>query len=279
MQHYFMTKDKGSIQLDTGLEGQAKSSDLMPAIEMRNVTVELGGSTILKNVSIKVMHGETLVIMGPSGGGKTVLIKTMAGIFSPTSGQVFCEGEDWRSLQSDAKHDLARKIGVQFQRTALFDNLTVWENVAFPIREHHPELTAKEIQIKIENCLDSVNLLESQKLMPHELSGGMKQRLAIARAIVLEPEIVFYDDPTAGLDPINSDKMADLILALKEKNNSTLIVVTHDILRAYQMAQRIVLVANQEIIETGTPEETRNHPDPRVQQFINGELDGPLNWS
>lgn len=249
-----------------------------PAIEVKQVNVILAGELILKNVNLQVFHGETIVIIGPSGSGKTVLLKTMAGLYIPEQGHVYCEGEDWQNLQSEHKRKLSEKIGMQFQKSALFDSLTVAENVAFPIREHHPEINEMALQQRIKECLESVGLWNAHHLLPHEISGGMKQRLAIARAIALKPDIVFYDDPTAGLDPINSDKMADLILDLKKKTGSTLIVVTHDISRAYQMAGRIFLVANGEVIETGSPEQTKNHLDPRVQQFIKGSLVGPLIW-
>lgn len=247
-----------------------------PAIKLDHVTVELGGEIILRDVNLEIQHGETLVIIGPSGSGKTVLLKTMAGIYSPKEGHVFCEGEDWQNLKSEQKHELARKIGVQFQKSALFDSLSAAENIAFPMREH-TKMTEKQIEDRVSYCLEAVGLSHARDLLPHDLSGGMRQRLGIARAIALEPEIIFYDDPTAGLDPVNSDKMAELILELKAKQkDATLIVVTHDMLRAYQLAGRIVLVADQSVIETGNAEETKKNPDPRVQQYIHGRLVGPL---
>ena len=247
----------------------------LPAIELKNVTIALGGEQILKNVSLAVQHGETIVIIGPSGAGKTVLLKTMAGIYEPSQGQVYCEGEDWQKLSTPNKHRLSQHIGVQFQKSALFDSLSCFDNVAFPLKEHTKK-SENEIYDRVMWCLESVGLTAAKDLLPHELSGGMKQRLGIARAIALEPEILFFDDPTAGLDPINSDKMADLIIDIKNKNRSTAIIVTHDMQRAYQLAGRIFLVAGGEAIETGNVEQTKNHPDPRVQQFIHGRLQGPL---
>lgn len=249
-----------------------------PIIELQDVTIELGGEIILKSINFTVFHGDTIILVGPSGSGKSVLIKTMAGVIKPKSGRVLCEGEDWQDLHSEEKRKLAQHIGVQFQQNALFDSMTAFENVAFPLREHFPEMKEADIAKQVKTCLESVDLWEARDQMPHELSGGMQLRLGVARSIALNPKINFYDDPTAGLDPVNSDKMADLILDLKKKYDSTLIVVTHDMMRAYQMAGRIVLVANQEIIETGSAEQTRHHPDPRVQQFIHGELHGPLIW-
>jgi len=249
-----------------------------PALDLVNVTVELGGEAILRGINLTVHHGETLVVVGPSGGGKTVLLKTMAGIIAPTQGHVHCEGEDWQNLKTEAKRELARKIGVQFQKSALFDSLTVYDNVAFPLREHRPNMAKSEVEEAVQYCLTAVDLWGSRAQMPYELSGGMQLRLGVARAIVLHPKIIFYDDPTAGLDPINSDKMVDLILNLKGQYDSTVVVVTHDILRAFQLAGRIILVANQEIIEMGSADEAKNHKDPRVQQFIHGQLEGPLEW-
>lgn len=262
-----------------------KKTDIV--IELKNVTVSfprldsqdnsLEEDVILKNINLQIKHGETLGIIGPSGGGKTVLLKTMAGLYVPKQGHVYCEGEDWQNLQSEAKHKLAEHIGMLFQKNALFDSLTAAENIAFPIEEH-TQWPKDKIDARVRECLDAVGLLDAYNKLPHELSGGMRQRLAIARSIALNPEINFYDDPTAGLDPINTDKTIDLLMDLKKRYNSTVLLVSHNLLCAYKMADRIVMVANQEVIETGTPEQTRNHPDPRVQQFIQGKLAGPLHW-
>lgn len=254
------------------------SNIIQPILDLQNVTVELGGEIILKNVNLKVPHDDTLVIVGPSGGGKTVLLKTMAGVFKPKSGHVYCEGEDWQNLQSESKRQLASHIGMQFQKSALFDSLTTFENVAFPIREHSPHTSEAEIQSRVQECLDAVDLWQARNLMPHELSGGMQLRLGVARALALKPELFFFDDPTAGLDPVNSDSMVQLIQKLKIKHKATLIITTHSMDIAYQLAGRIILVCNQEVIEIGSPEQVKNHPDPRVQQFIHGRLEGPLIW-
>ncbi|MFP5520508.1 MAG: ABC transporter ATP-binding protein [Bdellovibrionia bacterium] len=248
-----------------------------PILKLENVTVTLGGEEILSNISLEIMDGETAVFVGPSGGGKTVLLKTMAGVYAPSSGHVYFDGEDWQNLQSDQKRQLARKIGMQFQKSALFDSLSAGENVAFPLREH-TEMGENEIQNRVQECLAAVGLEKAIDQLPHELSGGMRQRLGIARSIALNPQIVFYDDPTAGLDPINTDRMLDLIQNLKTNFKSTVILVTHDMSCAYQMAGRIFLVANREVIETGDAEQTQAHKDPRVQQFIHGHLNGPLRW-
>lgn len=246
-----------------------------PILELIDVTVELGGEPILVNVQLQVFPNDTIVIMGPSGGGKSVLLKTMAGVYSPIRGKVLCYGHEWSHLSRIEKHDVARTVGVQFQKSALFDNLNAFENVAFPLREH-TQMNEEEIEHRVLECLRAVDLSKAWELAPHEMSGGMQQRLGIARAIALKPSILFLDDPTAGLDPVNSDNMADMILNLKKEVEATLVIATHDIQRAYQFAGRIFLVANKQVLETGSALETQNHSDPRVQQFIHGWLQGPL---
>jgi phospholipid/cholesterol/gamma-HCH transport system ATP-binding protein len=246
-----------------------------PVIELKNVTIVLDSDVILKDVSLTISEGETLVLIGPSGSGKTVLLKTMAGIYKPESGEVFCEGENIENLSQAKRYNLAQHLGMQFQKSALFDSLTVFDNVAFPLREQG-HFSETEIITRVKECLEAVNLASSSHLFPHEISGGMRQRLGIARAIAMKPNIVLYDDPTAGLDPIHADKVVELILDLKKKHQSTIVIVTHSMDVAYRLNGRIALVANQDVLVTGSAEETNAHPDPGVQQFIHGRLSGPL---
>lgn len=250
----------------------------IPTLEMKNVTVELGGKIIFKDVNLVVHENESVVIIGPSGHGKTVLLKTLAGVYEPIKGHVFVEGEDWQSLESTEKHRLAQKLGMLFQKDALFDSLTAAENIAFPLKEHTHK-SQKEIDKIVDDLLNIVDLKNSHDKLPHELSGGMQRRLGIARALALSPKIVFYDDPTAGQDPIRSDAMAERILELKKKFNSTLITVTGDMMRAYQIADRIIMVVGGDVFEAGTPSTIDKNPDPRVQQFINGRLEGPIRYT
>jgi phospholipid/cholesterol/gamma-HCH transport system ATP-binding protein len=244
-------------------------------LEMQNVTVELGGKIILQDINLKVHEKETLVLIGPSGAGKTVLLKTLAGLYPPKQGRVLIEGEDWQQLESEEKYHLAEKIGMMFQQSALFDQMTTLENVEFPLKEHfdYPQEKVDELAL---NLLKKVNLAEHVSKLPSELSGGMQKRLAIARALALNPEVIFYDDPMAGQDPIQSDQMAKLIQELKLKNNSTIILVTSNMRIAHQMADRILMVIDKTIIDAGAPKETWQHPDPRIQQFIHGDLRGPI---
>lgn len=249
-----------------------------PILELKDVTIafgSLGEDLILQDVNMRIFPGETAVLVGLSGGGKTVLLKTLAGLYRPWKGHAFCFGRDWDSLSAIGKHDLAQKVGMQFQKGALFDDLTAAENVAYPLREH-TQMSEEEIEHRVIECLRSVDLEKAKDFQPHEMSGGMKQRLGIARAIALKPEILFLDDPTAGLDPVNSDNMADLILNLKNEIGATLVIVTHDLMRAFQFAGRIFFVGTGTVLETGSAAETKNSKDPRVQQFLAGRLTGPL---
>lgn len=246
-----------------------------PLIEAKDVTVELGAELILHDINLDIYPGDTAVIIGPSGSGKTVLLKTLAGIHTPTKGYVKCRDFKWSDMSSEKKHDFARVLGMQFQKGALFDDLSTIDNIKYVLREH-TTLSETEIENRALECLRMVNLEKAKLLQPHELSGGMKLRLGVARSIALKPELLFMDDPTAGLDPVNSDEMAELILDIKNKMNATLVIVTHDIMRAYQFAGRIFFISGKTIFETGSAEETKNHKDPRVQQFVHGWLNGPL---
>ncbi len=246
-----------------------------PILELENVTITLGDDIILKDVNMKVFPHETIVLIGLSGSGKSVLLKALAGLYAPIQGHIRCYGKNWKDLSIIGKHDLASKVGMQFQKSALFDEMDAYDNVAYPLREH-TKMTEDEIHDRVLECLCAVGLEKAQHFQAHELSGGMRLRLGIARAIVLKPELLFLDDPTAGLDPINSDEMADLILSLKKKLRTTLIVITHDLSRAFQFAGRIFFIGAKSVIETGSAEQTKSYPDPRVQQYLHGDLKGPL---
>ena len=249
-----------------------------PLIKVSNASLELAHKLVLEDVNLTINENESIVLIGPSGGGKTVLLKLLAGVYMPTKGHVTIHDEDWQNLQSEEKHHLARKVGMMFQQGALFDNLTAQENIEFPIKEHL-QLTDEEAHELSKDILEKVNLGDSMNKLPSQLSGGMQKRLALARALVLSPEVAFYDDPVAGQDPIQRDQMRRLMLDYKNKNQSTLILSTSNMQTAFKMADRIFMVIDKQVFETGSPEETKKHPDPRVQQFINGDLEGPLKIS
>ncbi len=244
-------------------------------IELHNVTVSFGKETILKNVNLSVEAGENLCIVGPSGHGKSVLLKTIAGLIDPTEGEVRIEGKSWTSLRGADRFLTLKKFGMLFQKNALFDSLKVGENIAFPLRET-TDLPETEIQTKVTSFLHAVGISHAVDLFPDEISGGMQKRLGIARALALNPEIILYDDPTAGLDPITSRKIIDLIIQLQKENNSTVVAITNDMNRAYQMANRIIMTIQKEVLNLGTVEQAKNNNDPRVHQFLRGSSQGPL---
>lgn len=247
----------------------------MDVIALENVSVIFDGQTVLRNIDLRIRRGESFVIVGPSGQGKTTLLKTLSGLISPQNGKVIIEQQEWLTLSNKERLPLLKKMGVLFQKNALFDSLTCIENICFPLRET-TNLNESEILKKAEHFLEAVGIGHARDLYPDEISGGMQKRLGIARALALDPEIIFYDDPTAGLDPITSKKIIELILQLRAENKSTVLAVTNDMNRAFQMADRIGVVLDGELLITGTPEETKNHKDARVYQFIRGLLEGPL---
>lgn len=247
----------------------------IPVIELKKLSVQFSGEKILDEVSLSIQSGAKVVIIGPSGQGKTVLLKTIATLIEPKSGDLFLRGRAWRQLSREAQQNELRKMGMLFQKNALFDSMTVAENIAFPLRET-TSLSEPEVAAKVTEFLDAVGLLSSASLYPDEISGGMQKRLGIARALALDPEIIFYDDPTAGLDPITSKKIIDLIINLQKKKSSTVIVVTNDMNRAFQIADDIYMVVDHKVLHTGNVSQTKNHQDERVQQFIKGQAEGPL---
>jgi phospholipid/cholesterol/gamma-HCH transport system ATP-binding protein len=244
-------------------------------LELKDVEVSFGSEVILKNVNIKIAKGERVAVIGPSGQGKSVLLKTMGGLICPTKGTALIEGENWSGLVGQKLREILSKIGMLFQKNALFDSLTCGENIAFPLREvtDHKE---SEIQKLVVDFLEAVGIPHALNLYPDEISGGMQKRLGIARALALEPHVIFYDDPTAGLDPITSKKIIELICDWQKRLGSTFISITNDMNRAYQMSDRILMVVDKEVIEAGTPKSILENKDPRVHQFIRGELKGPL---
>ncbi len=247
----------------------------LAAIELRKVAFHSGKEAILKEVSLSLELGQRLVLVGPSGAGKSVLLKLMAGLLEPTEGQILIFGKSLQEASEAERETLSLRMGMLFQRNALFDSLTVAENVAFPLREVKA-FNEVEIAQKVEFFLQAVGLESAAHLFPSEISGGMQKRLGIARALALNPEILLYDDPTAGLDPITSRKIVDLICQLQEQNRSSLVAVTNEMARAYQLADQLALVQGGGVLVAGSVEQTRQHSDPRIQQFIKGQLKGPL---
>lgn len=244
-------------------------------LALQDVSIDFGDGYLLKKVNLEVQEGESVVLIGPSGFGKSVCLKLFAGLLKPTSGRVMVGGKDLHAITLREQVQLLLQMGMLFQKNALFDSLTVGENIAFPLREK-TSLSEAEIQERVTYFLEAVAIPHARDLFPDEISGGMQKRLGIARALALKPRTVLYDDPTAGLDPITSRRIVDLILELRRENKSTVVAVTNDMARAYQLADRIAMVVDGELIITGNRDQTLAHKDPRVIQFIHGNLEGPL---
>jgi phospholipid/cholesterol/gamma-HCH transport system ATP-binding protein len=244
----------------------------MSFIELKHVSKRFGSLQVLKDLSLKIDKGQSLVVIGASGTGKSVLLKHIVGLLRPDSGEVWVDGTRIDDLPERSLVDVRTRFGFLFQMGALFDSLTVAENIGFPVVEHTHK-PASEIQQIIANKLRLVGLPEAGAKMPGELSGGQKKRVALARAIALEPEVILYDEPTTGLDPVRSDVINELILKLQRELTVTSIVVTHDMNSAFKVADRIVMLHEGRIIFDGTPEEIQKSTDPAVQRFVLGEAD------
>jgi phospholipid/cholesterol/gamma-HCH transport system ATP-binding protein len=238
-------------------------------LELKNVSLDFGRKPLFKNLNLRVLKDECTVLIGPSGQGKTTLLKLLAGLVSPNNGTVEVHGASWAKMNDAERFKQLKSMGMLFQKNALFDSMNNSENIAFPLREAS-DLSESDISAKVKKGLEDVGLAEAIELYPSEISGGMQKRLGIARALALEPEILLYDDPTAGLDPITSRKIAELILKMKSEHQSTIVVTTNDMSRAYQLADQIVFVSEDQVVATGSPAETKKFPDQQVQNFIRG---------
>jgi len=244
-------------------------------IEIINLSKSFGNLKVLDNLNLIINSGEVIVIIGRSGCGKSVLLKHIIGLLRPDIGQVIIDANDTTRLEESEMDKLRLSFGMLFQGAALFDSMTVSENVGFSLREH-TDMLEKEIQKKVEHALELVGLKGIEELMPAELSGGMKKRVGLARAICNSPKIILYDEPTTGLDPIMADAINDLIVDLNSKLNVTSIVVTHDMVSAYKIADRIAMLYKGRIIAIGRSDEIKNTKDPVVKQFVTGASKGPI---
>ena len=246
--------------------GSAARSD-RPAIEVRDLRVAYDDREILHGISFDVQAGETMVILGGSGSGKSTLLRTLVGLETPTGGEVHLRGKNLQRISEAEWHELRKHIGISFQSGALFGSLSVAENVALPLREH-TRLDASTIEIMVRLKLDQVGLRGFEEYMPSQLSGGMKKRAAVARAMAMDPEILFFDEPSAGLDPIIAAGIDELLLKLKEAFHITIVVVTHELASAFLIADRMILLDKGHIVANGTPTELKASMHPRVRQFL-----------
>jgi len=246
-----------------------------PVIAVRDLTVNFGGRTILDHINLDVYRGQTLAMIGLSGVGKSTLIRCVIGLQKPNSGSIFINGKQAVGLPRKQLYELRRIMGMVFQSPALFDSLTIGENVAFGLREHGG-MDEGEIQSKVAEMLAIVDLAGMEVFMPSQLSGGMQKRASLARALALGPEIVLYDEPTTGLDPIICNSINNLILRLKETFKVTSILITHDMNSAYTIADRIAMIYQGRIVGQGTAQEIKNTDHPIIRQFVEGRLEGPI---
>ena len=244
-------------------------------IELKNIHKSYGDKHVLRGADLEVKKGESVVVIGGSGSGKSVLIKHIIGLIRPDQGTVKIDSTDISTLDEDGLSEIRKKFGMLFQAAALFDSMKVWENVGFGLKRH-TKLTAAEIKDIAVQKLKMVGLVNVADLMPSELSGGMRKRVGLARAIAMEPDILLYDEPTTGLDPIMADAINKLIIKMREKLDITSVTITHDMKSAYKIADTIAMLYNGVIIETGSPHEIENSSNEIVRQFVEGRAEGPI---
>ena len=240
-----------------------------PMIKIRQLKIAFGDKLVLNDLDLDVYEGETLAVIGPSGTGKSTVIKVLTGLLPPTSGSVVIDGQETSGYSEEEWDGLRRRMGVVFQYSALFDFLSVGENVAFGLRRYF-KLSEEEIQERVAQLLDLVGMPNTQKMLPSELSGGMKKRVALSRALAMEPRIVLYDEPTSGLDPVMTMTISRLIRKTQEQLGLTSVLVTHDMESAFFAADRIAMLDKGKIVQIGTPDEIRQSKNPVVHAFVNG---------
>jgi phospholipid/cholesterol/gamma-HCH transport system ATP-binding protein len=239
-----------------------------PLIDVQDIYKSFNGFPVLKGVNLKIPEGTTTVILGGSGSGKTVLMKHIMGLFKPDRGQVIVDGQNVSIMSRQELAVFRQRMGMVFQSAALFDSMTVADNVAFPLREHNPGLSEAEIQEKVKEKLAVVDLHGVEQKFPAELSGGMRKRVGLARAIVREPKIVLYDEPTTGLDPLTTESVDEMIIHARERLTVTSVVISHDVGSAFHIADRIAMLNEGRVVEEGTPVQVRNTKEPFTRQFL-----------
>jgi len=242
------------------------------AIELRGLRKSFRAKAVLRGVDLAIREGETFTILGGSGSGKSVCLKHMIGLLKPDAGRVVVFGRDVTELGEDELVDVRRALSMVFQSAALFDSLSVYENVAYPLREHR-DWPERRIAQRVAECLEAVGLPKSEALLPAELSGGMRKRVGVARAIALEPRAILYDEPTTGLDPANQNRIGELIRALQRRLRITSVIVTHELELCFAISDRVALLKDGRIAATGTADEVRRSAHPDVVAFLSGTRD------
>ncbi len=244
-------------------------------IALERLSKSFNGIKVLDNLDIKFEEKEITVVIGRSGGGKSVMLKHIIGLIKPDSGKVLINDLDINSLKKKELNEIRKKFGMVFQDGALLDSLSVFENVAFPLRQHL-KIHENDIKDKVNSILKDVGLEGQEQKMPSEISGGMRKRVGVARALILNPEIMLFDEPTSGLDPIMSDVINNLIIRMHDKFKFTGIIISHDIEAAYKTGDKIAMLYEGKIIEEGASGDFRNSKNPVVKQFVSGSMEGPI---
>ncbi|OGF10576.1 MAG: ABC transporter ATP-binding protein [Candidatus Eisenbacteria bacterium RBG_16_71_46] len=244
-------------------------------IRLRGVKKRLGGKRVLDGLDLDIERGETIVVLGPSGTGKSVLLKHIIGLMIPDEGSIEVDGVEIVGLGEKALDEVRKNFGMLFQGAALFDSMSVGENVGLALREHR-RLPVAQIPVRVAECLAAVGLKGAEDLRTASLSGGMRKRVGLARAIAMNPDFILYDEPTTGLDPITADVIDQLVRSLQEKMGVTSVVVTHDLHSAYKVGDRLAMLYGGRVVFIGTPDEVRATRDPLVRQFIEGSSVGPI---
>ena len=257
-------------EADKDKERQMSGSDGL--IVLKNLTKKFGDNVVLDDISLAIEKGKTTVVIGPSGCGKTVLVKHLIVLLRPTEGEVYFKNKRIDDLDDGALNDVRTHFGFLFQGGALFDSLSVAENIMFPIRQHYKVKDSRKLDKLVKSKLMMVGLDGFQEYYPANLSGGQRKRVALARSIAMNPEVILYDEPTTGLDPIRADTINELIIKLEKELGVTSVVVTHDMTSVYKIADRIVMLHEGRIIADGDADYIRNHSHPKVQQFIKGQV-------
>lgn len=247
----------------------------IPKIEIKHLSKSFGAKKVLTDMNLTVEKGESIVVIGGSGSGKSVFLKCMLGLLDPTDGEILIDGYNTTHLKEKDRYELMKKFGMLFQGGALFDSMSIWENIGFPLIQEGEKLSkVRDIAIDKLAMVGLQDHVADQR--PSELSGGMQKRVSLARAICLEPEIIFYDEPTTGLDPITSDVINDLIIKMRDELGCTSVTITHDMHSAYKIADRMAMLYKGELIAKGSVKEIRTSSNPYVKQFISGSAEGPI---
>jgi phospholipid/cholesterol/gamma-HCH transport system ATP-binding protein len=261
--------------------GRAEKIDSPPpeaAIRIKNLTKSFGPQTIFENVSMEIPKGQVTIILGPSGTGKSVFLKHLVGLLKPDHGEVWVDGHNIPALKERELYEVRKKFGVLFQDGALFGSMTIYDNTAFPLREHTKK-SEGDIRTIVNDKLSIVGLTGAERKLPGEISGGMRKRAGLARALVLEPEIILFDEPDSGLDPVRTAFLNELTLDIKKQTGATIIVVTHHIPSARQIADQIGLLFRRQLIKFGPAHEMFESDNPVVKQFLSGATEGPIGMS